>query len=105
MIRLLAWLMEENKAVDVAAVDVVQQAQVQVDELSGLVAFLRDRELAPKFGPKGWVQPPIEEYTAVDAPPSHLPVESVRAAVLAGVCPVEVLLALDAWNATHQPKQ
>ena len=59
--------------VDLAAL--VDTAQQQVDRLTAIERFLAD-EILVKEGkaPKGWVQPPIEDYMKPGAPVSMIPV-------------------------------
>jgi hypothetical protein len=87
MLSLVAFLTSTCGAEDTAApastaqqvvqqiVDVQQQMDAQADRLTAIERYLADQILVKEGkAPKGWVQPPIEDYMKPGAPVSLIPV-------------------------------
>ena len=85
---------------EAAAVQEVRQA---VDDLTVLIAFARDRDLAAQgYAPEGWAQPELVTYeTELGLRPSLLPLAFFLEAVAQGKCAEEDGDRYKAWETTQ----
>lgn len=96
----------ELQEIEEAVEDAAEAAEDSAREMRGLAAFVMDRHLeAADYALPGWEQPELDQYLAAGAPPSFLPLESIRRAVGDKKCPEKVLEDYETWLALREEEE